>query len=142
MQCNWQVIDYCAEEVARQSDSPRMVSAMLRAWSYAMDRGHGPITEEHVLNLAAHVTYDERGYRGVPVSFGPGKPLAYAPSPDEVPKHMARWFELLHTMTPQQAYHEFEIIHPFKDGNGRVGKIAYNWLNESLAYPLWPKDEF
>ena len=37
-------------------------------------------------------------------------------------------------------YRCFEIIHPFEDGNGRVGKILYNWWLRRLDDPLMPPD--
>ncbi len=41
--------------------------------------------------------------------------------------------------TPNEwAYYEFENIHPFNDGNGRTGKIIFNWLNDTLLAPTWP----
>ena len=39
-------------------------------------------------------------------------------------------------------YRYFEIIHPFVDGNGRVGKILYNWWLEALDDPEMPPDLF
>jgi fido (protein-threonine AMPylation protein) len=41
-------------------------------------------------------------------------------------------------MTPDEAYLEFEEIHPFVDGNGRAGKIIFNWLADSLGDPKMP----
>jgi fido (protein-threonine AMPylation protein) len=55
---------------------------------------------------------------------------------------MKKWEENLPNMTPEQAYYEFEIIHPFRDGNGRTGKIIYNWLMGTLRAPVFPPDMF
>lgn len=37
-------------------------------------------------------------------------------------------------------YRCLEIIHPFEDGNGRVGKILYNWWLRRLDDPEMPPD--
>ena len=44
--------------------------------------------------------------------------------------------------TADDAYLEFQRIHPFVDGNGRVGKILHNWLNDTLHDPILVKDYF
>lgn len=33
-------------------------------------------------------------------------------------------------------HNEFEVIHPFADGNGRTGRLILNWLNLKIGLPL------
>jgi len=47
-----------------------------------------------------------------------------------------------HDGTPAEAYREFQEIHPFRDGNGRVGKIVFNLLNGTLHDPQMPPNFF
>ena len=52
------------------------------------------------------------------------------PAPDDVPNDMARWERFIHDESYPTlvkiaiAHAEFEAIHPFDDGNGRVGRMA------------------
>lgn len=39
-------------------------------------------------------------------------------------------------------YFEYEQIHPFSDGNGRTGKILYNYLLDSMDDPVLPPNFF
>ena len=46
------------------------------------------------------------------------------------------------TMTADEFYLEFEMIHPFGDGNGRTGKVLHNWLLGTLDKPVLVTDYF
>lgn len=39
-------------------------------------------------------------------------------------------------------YIAFENVHPFADGNGRTGKILYNWIHGTLDDPVLVDDYF
>lgn len=36
----------------------------------------------------------------------------------------------------KQSHIDFEKVHPFEDGNGRVGRILYNWHRVKLGLPI------
>jgi fido (protein-threonine AMPylation protein) len=41
-------------------------------------------------------------------------------------------------VSASEFYQEFETLHPFNDGNGRVGAILFNLLNGTLSDPIVP----
>lgn len=79
-------------------------------------------------------------YRTVQVFIGRSIP----PRPQEVPKKMAsllRWYSTnknkLHPLVLASYFHtEFEKIHPFVDGNGRVGRLLMNFILHKNKYPM------
>ena len=36
----------------------------------------------------------------------------------------------------KESHITFESLHPFEDGNGRVGRILYNWLRLQIGLPI------
>jgi Fic family protein len=109
----------------------------------------GDITKEfilqlHILIVANTLREDlvsQTGkYRRVQVFIGRDIP----PRPFEVPKQMTtllRWYSTnkkkLHPLVLASHFHtEFERIHPFVDGNGRVGRLLMNFILYKNKYPM------
>ena len=71
-----------------------------------------------------------------------GAPLT-PPPPEAVPDMVATWLEWLDgagldyvpVVRAALAHHAFEGIHPFVDGNGRVGRLLLNLLLMRAGYP-------
>ena len=62
------------------------------------------------------------------------------PMPAEVPYRIDAFFNRMRTIRDPiiraiYTHHELVRIHPFSDGNGRVGRMAKNWI---LLYELFP----
>jgi Fic family protein len=109
----------------------------------------GDITREFILQLHTLIIANtlredlisQTGkYRRVQVFIGRDIP----PKPHEVPKQMIillRWYttnkKKLHPLVLASHFHtEFERIHPFVDGNGRVGRLLMNFILYKNKYPM------
>lgn len=119
-----------------------------KAFDYIL-RYRGEITREFILELHRMITINtlredlvsQLGkYRTVQVFIGRNIP----PKPSDVPKKMAllfRWYsknkKKLHPIILASFFHtEFEKIHPFVDGNGRVGRLLMNFILHKNNYPM------
>ncbi len=138
-------IQFCAEECARQQSGERSVANMCRAWHYCQDHGnyfyHRMTLHEDFQVLVLHLAKLVEpalnlGYRQTPVSFKNGSVL----SAENISHQMSSLAIHAGKITPQHLYHEFQEIHPFNDGNGRIGKILFNLRNKSMHKPVWPQE--
>ncbi len=119
-----------------------------KAFDYMLEYS-GDLTGQFVLNLHTLVVANTLRedlvpqvgrYRNVQVFVGRSVP----PKPFEVPKKMAtllRWYsknkKILHPVVLASYFHtEFEKIHPFVDGNGRVGRLLMNFILHKNKYPM------
>ena len=137
------LIDYIQEEVERQghctqrTDGLWRVVWMLDAWRYAQladNDGEFFLQTVEELGRMIEPSKNANGIRQCQVFIGGHRP----PEPKELRRLLARWWENLDKMEPLEAYKEFEMIHPFVDGNGRTGKIILNWKNGTLHDPIFP----
>jgi hypothetical protein len=135
------IIAYCAEEVRRQQDTPWHVFKMIDTWMWAIrlkardeELTHGIIRQMGKMMDEEN----EKGYRNGPVWVG-GKQKTHHMA---IHGEMTTLLEDQKTLTPEIFYLRFENIHPFFDGNGRTGKVLYNYLRDSLRDPVFPPDFF
>ena len=119
-----------------------------RAIDYVIDTAEGNLTEESIKHLHYILKHDTADSRLPWFAVGDYKKRANmvggrkTTKPADVPKRMAEMLEAynaLHDVTIYDviALHaEFEHIHPFQDGNGRIGRLVA--LRECLRHGIVP----
>ncbi len=105
--------------------------------------GGEPIGERQIREIHGLVMkgQDGGGYRQLDVKAA-GTEFIY-PSWMHLPLHMAdfaQWLESPHGLHPiefaTETHLRFVTIHPFRDGNGRVGRLLMNLLLMRSGYPI------
>lgn len=128
--------------VERSPDDLREVGNYVTALEHGIERLESlPMSLRLVRELHEHLMTGVRGGHATPGEFRrsqnwigrPGETLAQAkyvpPPPDVLGEHLSAWEKFLHErMLPPLvhvalAHYQFEAIHPFLDGNGRVGRL-------------------
>ena len=126
-------IRFCAEEVEKQQDGPLAVYDMCNAFGYVLSL-HGAVLAPYgICGIAQIVVPSNKGFRQIPVTFD--NRLGGV-----APENIERQLEFLckADITPEEFYQRFEEIHPFEDGNGRVGAILYNFHRGLMDAPVAP----
>lgn len=128
--------------VERSPDDLREVANYVLALEHGLKRLKTlPLSLRLVRELHERLMTGTRGRQATPGEFRrsqnwigrPGATLAQAryvpPPPDVLIEHLSSWEKFLHErMLPPLvhvalAHYQFEAIHPFLDGNGRVGRL-------------------
>lgn len=130
------VPDYIREEVRRQGRGPVQVDWMLEAWHYTWNQDRLSLPLIGRVGHLIEPEYNDGLWRQVRIWAGTHEK---AP-PAAVPRLMEAWMEAVNDgrFVPAEAYYEFEEIHPFRDGNGRTGKVILNFLAGTMDEPVWP----
>jgi hypothetical protein len=154
-----------------EDDGGKRIRFMTRAWQYAQETAESRLpTVDDVLQLGAMIEPSYNSVRGVPefrhenVYIGDrlgvyppfirdtmrvlmDRASAVVPGPawrGYVNRFVIEAFtgQAEEIETVDQFYVAFEWIHPFRDGNGRTGKILHNWLSGTLDDPVLVSDYF
>lgn len=120
-----------------------------RAFDYMLDVAAAPLSEEIIKRLhrfLKRATSDESDpnfnvgdYKRLPNMIGE---MIYTAAPEEVPAEikmlLTHYSENSNVREPDiiDFHYQFEKIHPFQDGNGRVGRLIM--FKECLAHGLMP----
>lgn len=136
-----------------------------KAMSLAIDElKNRPIGENLIKKIHFHLLSSLRGankdrgnLRRIQVYIGaPGTPIeeaSYTPTPiTEIPSLLSNWESYINSEQEKDpliqmgiAHYQFEAIHPFMDGNGRIGRLLiplFLYQRKLLSYPLLYISEF
>lgn len=111
----------------------------------------------HLLSSVRGANKDGGNLRRIQVYIGaPGTPIeeaTYIPPPiTEIPSLLSNWESYINSEQEKDpliqmgiAHYQFEAIHPFMDGNGRIGRLLiplFLYQRKLLSYPLLYISEF
>lgn len=136
------IIAFCAAECKRQGSGELSVSWMLMAYAYACERFAvvQDITVEDILTMGAMIEPErnESGWRRQSCHFGN---FIFTPFAN-IERSIEALLSAQDRLSPVEFYTELEKVHPFADGNGRLGAILFNVKSGTLFKPVVPPDVF
>lgn len=151
------------EETPKEKDFREIIN-----YRHALERGleilkDKPLTENVIKELHGILLDSTRGYNRGPGEFRrklvyigkPGAKLEEAtyipPLPDDIPELFSNLERYIHSderdilVQIGVSHYQFEAIHPFEDGNGRIGRLIISLLlyqKKLLSYPFIYLSEF
>lgn len=134
-------IRFAARECELQQSGEYSVYNMCEAIEHADAHTRISLTLVEQLGMSVEPDRNYYGFRKVPVYFD-NDPTNQAIPADKIKRALESLIEHGEELDAVEWYTEFEKIHPFNDGNGRVGAILYNMRLNQLHNPQLPPDVF
>ena len=134
-------------QIQGDGDKPEAVEAFAEAYSLvkaiSVERSF-PSNQGEAEALILHLgemldpKHNSNGYRRVPARFTVTK---FAVAPSLIPQAMSGfcWAYARGILKSDNAYREFEEIHPFFDGNGRIGDLLWK-MAVTRESGKWPEE--
>lgn len=131
----------------QQATNREQIEGFAKAYKYTKDLAfsedffenlNAEKIEKLILDLGKMVeARNEKGFRKVPVTFKDG---ARALDSQKIERAMENFSGAYaeNRLEPQEAFLEFEKIHPFEDGNGRLGDLLWKMAIKRKTGE-WPK---
>lgn len=145
-QVHFSLNDVCkmAEECANQRSGELSVSNLASAVAYAareFSTSKLSVEAIHILGKFIEPEVNIQGFRKLPV-FIDGRMAGV--NPDSINNALEALCEAYNDlrMNTYDLYQEFETIHPFADGNGRVGFVLFNIDNITSSKGLKPTPRY
>lgn len=113
----------------------------IEAWEFLLGKKEltvGVILKAHkILMLHQNLAPDQKGYfRRCMVYIGHKAGMNWVKIPDAIEKWLY-WMNMTADDEMAKKLHiEYEHIHPFVDGNGRTGRMFYNWQRLKSGLPI------
>lgn len=136
-------IKWAAEECERQQSGELSVANLCNALSFARDIWDRQLVLRlnyiRLLGKLVEPEKNNRGFRETPIHFFD---MTTALPAHQIVSALESLINNGNQLSPTEWYTEFEKIHPFVDGNGRVGAILWNRKNGTLNKPVSPPNVF
>lgn len=136
-------VDYIRESCEMQNATrPEDYIGMACAYEYAVWEIYSRNKRLHMNILADLITRVHQAtwvpFRSQPATFPNGR---MANPHSTIKESLFRLFDAYEDgrLEPIQLYHLFEEIHPWHDGNGRVGSLLYNLAAGTITNPTHPE---
>ncbi|MDO8536909.1 MAG: Fic family protein [bacterium] len=163
-----EVLEQEAKEIKKEESKIEKDYREIINYRMALEEGmellkERPLSENLIKNLHSTLLRSARGHNRGPGEFRKkvvyiGKPGAtieeasyVPPIPTAIPSLFSNFEKYIHSEEPDTlvqigiAHYQFEAIHPFEDGNGRIGRLLISLMlydKKLLSYPFIYLSEF